>query len=325
MPGWIGEVIPAVLVWSALLENRVFSEEIVGFEPRDSMFDEERDVRWRRIEVTEADIEGTTRIIPFELEPDPGDWGNFCEACPICLMCTKGYQTNFLPRLMMESSDLLIIYSIEGVDVKKGISKFMKQKLSGVFRRAGLLPLRILVDRCRLISSIFVGPTRVCNCDPRPEPYQFYLQDADKLFQNFQFVNCGPRVTQCLIRVLPTPLTGFWMKEVLTPPSDDYSLLVPVGQFSATFVRIPRFTLTMSFQMMRHGNFTEMFIALSRAELHRLIADLGYHQRRNEVFNDLVVFLQDKLKGVQKFCYKIGTKGQKYRTLDEFHKIDKNK
>ena len=327
MLGWIGEVIPPLVVWSALLSNGVFSQEIVGFEPRDSMFDKERDVRSRRIEVNDSDVEGTTRSIPIELEPDLGERGRFCESCPFCLMCTKKYQTDLLPRWMMGISDLLIVYSMNEPDVKVGIEKFVKHHLGGALRRAGLLPLRIFVERCRLMTSLFVGLSRVCNCDPRPDSYQFYLEDADKMFKKLEYQNCIPRIRQCRVTVSSIPFTAFWVKQLYGPPSDYYSLIVPIKNFTATYVVVPRFMLNVSFEMVQHPDFSETFVALSRHELHQLVTDIGSHQGTtgSQVFGDVEVFLHDKIRGVQRFCYKIGTKPQKYRTLEPFHKIDKHK
>lgn len=326
----IGELLNAVLILSSLTGNPASSVPV--FEPRDSKF---RNEPAREIEMNVFDPPSNSTQTPLELlPPDTTMHALLCESCPFCYQCLKPWPQPKLPTFFMKDKDKLIFYSIDRSDkIQGGLRQFHKDFLKISMWSAGLVPLRVWVEGCTLIVSIFSGAFPVCNCDPAPHSYQIYGGGFLKLFslRYLDWSSCREDKLICSVVIKPEAKTLGWLVK-----DNNMTRLLNKYCKDQLHVVLPSFSLSVFVSRVTHKHndtpvdeqnsipYVETFFALSREELSTLARDIIKHSGEgNPELNDLDHFIADKIKGNVVDCYEIGSRPQLNYSFRHFLDLDK--
>lgn len=328
----IGEFLSTVFLWSSLIENGAVAqsdERRAGFEPRDGL--------WRNLTIRNIEIDSRLGVVthtPIELVPTVyRDIGPLCEMCPECFVCVSNIKYPARPmRLLYTDPDLLLIHSAKAQSMKEGFEIFFSEGFKDrAIWRAGLKPVRVWVQDCTLVVSLLTGAFPVCNCSPAPDPYQLLIGGFSNFFARSHFHNlnrlCGRRSREdsCEISIAPGINTLWYNKANQTRDL----IQRKVGVSPDSRLTTPGFSLTLHWERVTHYNpdnasdFTaEVFFALRRSELAKVIRDMARHNRGIPELVDVERFLIDKVNNtIKPYCYQIGKKNQTAPTFDNFFRI----
>lgn len=323
-------VVATVFLWWALIENGAIrcEEQDVGFEPRDSKY---KMKKVRTIEVPDVWIPRhmtTTTLTPIELIPIRPEVDRLCESCSECFLCLWKPQNPTLPPTLWEPENeenktYLLFHSFRGSYAGRGLYTFLHEGLMDkVLWRTGLKPLRIFVERCTLLVSLFVGVFPPCGCgEEHPKPYQVLIGGLDTLFHEdyIQYGACEGSSGSCLISVKP-PMRSVW---VISEWRGGTLIQRSSPNVTVYYVSLPSFELTLSYETVKHfeeatnETIPETFLAFSRAELYRLLvtvfrkSEITYYNKLPKIANlddymieDLWLFLGHIINGtVPRDCY----------------------